>query len=347
MSASSERTIAVLGAGGFLGSHLVEGILEKTGHRVIAVDRTLRKLAVRSPRLTLLESALGEPGLLRKVVAESEVVVSMTALCNPALYNTRPVEVIHASFTDLVPLVDLCTSAHRRLVHLSTCEVYGRPPDAEQALSEDSPSVFGPVEKERWTYAAAKLLLERYIYARGRHHGLAYTIVRPFNVIGPRMDFIRGIDGDGTPRVLASFLGALLAGEPLELVDGGQRRRAFLWVGELVEALLRILAEPARCEGQTFNLGNPRNEVTIAELARQLSALFAARQGTARAPARSVPAERFYGEGYDDVEARVPAIEKAKRLLGWEPRRTLEEMLPEIVEDYLARYGERARAARQ
>src|SRR4029078_2433029 len=102
--------------------------------------------------------------------------------------------------------------------------------------------------------------------------GLRFTIVRPFNVIGPRMDFIPGVDGEGLPRVLACFMPALMSGSPLQLVDGGRARRSFLDVGEFVAAIERILARPEACQGEILNLGNPRNDVTIGALARALAA---------------------------------------------------------------------------
>jgi UDP-apiose/xylose synthase len=272
--------------------------------------------------------------------------LSLNALCTPALYNTSPLEVIDASFTDLVPVVKACAKAGRHLVHFSTCEVYGRVSlDGEGrpavAMNEDSGGLFlGPVSRERWSYACAKQLLERVVWAYGEHGGLAFTIVRPFNVIGPRMDFLPGVDGEGVPRVLPCFMNALLRREELRLVDGGRKRRSFVSVREFVDAVLRIVLAPSACRGEIVNLGNPRNDVSIREFAEVLASVFAARvEGARPARFRSVTAEEFYGAGYDDTEARIPDIRKAGRLLGWEPRETLGDMLPGIVDDYVKRYG--------
>jgi UDP-apiose/xylose synthase len=248
--------------------------------------------------------------------------------------------------------VKLAAARGRWLVHFSTCEVYGRVAlDARgrpmRRMSEDDTALFlGPVHRERWTYAAAKQLLERVIWAHGQHEGLALTIVRPFNVIGPRMDFIPGVDGEGVPRVLASFMHALMSDAPLALVDGGRQRRSFLDVGEFVDAVARILDRPAACRGQIINLGNPRNDVTIRQLARALAAAFRALRPQAPPPRlETVTARAFYGPGYDDSAVRIPSVAKATRLLGWRPRRDLADMLPGIVEDYLARYEARIGAA--
>jgi UDP-apiose/xylose synthase len=239
----------------------------------------------------------------------------------------------------------LCAARRRWLIHFSTCEVYGRTaldgagrPTAR--MDEDATAMFlGPIHRERWTYAAAKQLLERVIWAYGRHEGLPFTIVRPFNVIGPRMDFIPGVDGEGIPRVLASFMHALLSGADLLLVDGGRQRRSFVDVGEFVEAVARILERPEACKGQILNLGNATNDVTIRQLARAVASAFHTLRPEAPVPRlRSVPAETFYGVGYDDAVRRLPNVDKAARLLDWRAELTLAQMLPGIVADYLARY---------
>jgi UDP-apiose/xylose synthase len=340
--------ITVLGAGGFIGSHLVPELAARADLDVDAVDINLDKLAPGLPRVRRIEARIGEPGLLEEMTARSDVVVSLTALCNPALYTTRPLEVIDASYTDLVPLVKLCAARDKWLVHFSTCEVYGRLAlDGRgrpmRRMSEQDTGLFlGPVHRERWCYAAAKQLLERVIWAYGRHEGLKFTIVRPFNVIGPRMDFIPGVDGEGIPRVLASFMHALMTEGDLALVDGGRRRRSFVDVGEFVEAVVRIIDRPASCQGEILNLGDARNDVSIRQLANELAAAFRALRPQA-APARmkKVTAEEFYGPGYDDSEVRIPSVAKAERLLGWRPRARLRDMLPGIVADYLARYEAR------
>lgn len=343
---SEPRTVAVLGAGGFLGSHLVPALLAQPDLAVEAVDVDFRKLELQSPRLRKHRARVDEPGLLAGVVERSDVVLTLNALCTPALYNTNPLEVIDASFTDLVPVVQACAEAGKRLIHFSTCEVYGRVTLDETgapaaAMSEDTGGLFlGPVSRERWSYACAKQLLERVIWAHGAHRGLAFTIVRPFNVIGPRMDFLPGVDGEGVPRVLPCFMSALLRGEELRLVDGGNQRRSFVSSRDFVDGVVRIVLRPEACRGEIVNLGNPDNEVSIREFAEMLAGVFAGRVGGA-SPARfrTVSAAEFYGPGYDDTDQRIPDIGKARRLLGWEPRETLGDMLPGIVDDYVQRYG--------
>jgi UDP-apiose/xylose synthase len=347
-SAGPGLRIAVLGAGGFIGSHLVPRLAARPGTTVDALDVTFDKLAPGLPRVRRVLASLTDPEVLDQITARADIVVSLTALCNPALYNTRPLEVIDASYTDLVPLVRLCAERGRWLIHLSTCEVYGRRALTSagrpaRRMDEDHTALcLGPVHRERWTYAAAKQLLERVIWAYGQHHGLPFTVVRPFNVIGPRMDFIPGVDGEGIPRVLAAFMYALLAGQDLVLVDGGRQRRSFLYIDEFVDALVRIIDRPERCQGQILNLGNDRNDVSIRALARALVSAFRAQRPAAPLPRlRTRSAAALYGPGYDDSAFRIPSMTKARKLLDWRPRLTLAEMLPPIVADYLARYEAR------
>jgi UDP-apiose/xylose synthase len=343
--------IAVLGAGGFLGSHIVPALLGRVDGEIDAVDVQFGKLETRDARVRRVEGRVEDPATVAAVVDRCDLVLSLTALCNPALYTTKPLEVIDASYTDLVPLVKACAAKGRRLVHFSTCEVYGRTalgPTAEPmaVMSEESTGLFlGPVDRERWTYACAKQLLERVIWAHGRHGDLDFTIVRPFNVIGARMDFLPGVDGEGVPRVLASFMSALLRGEELSLVDGGRQRRSFVSTDDFVDAIARVVERPDACRRQIINVGNPANDVSIRKLGAELSRAFSARVPGARpARFRDVSAADVYGAGYDDTPERIPDIAKARRLLDWSPRQTMDQMLPPIVDDYVVRYAHLVRS---
>jgi len=156
------------------------------------------------------------------------------------------------------------------------------------------------------------------------------------------MDFIPGVDGQGIPRVLATFMHALLTGQDLVLVDGGRQRRSFLYVDEFANALLHIIDRPELCQGQIINLGNDKNDVSIRTLARKMASAFRAQRPNARAPRlRTQTAAEFYGAGYEDSIVRIPSMAKAARLLDWRPNMTLAQMLPPIVADYLARYESR------
>jgi len=346
LTAKTPFRICVLGAGGFIGSHLVPALLRETNADIEAVDIDLHKLECHDLRLHKVKGTVRDLDLMGAVTDRCDLVISLTALCNPSLYNTRPLDVIDASYTDLVPLCHRCCDRGRRLIHFSTCEVYGRMAidssgERTETMMEGQTSLMlGPMDRERWTYACAKQLLERRIWALGKHHGLQFTIIRPFNVIGPRMDFVSGVDGEGLPRVLACFMGALMVGEPLRLVEGGSHRRTFVGIDDFIQAIVKVVKRPDACAQKILNIGNPENEVSIAELAELISAAYVRQvTGATLAGTQEVTAAEFYGEGYDDSVARIPDISRAMELLDWRPKTSLIDALPPIIDDYVSRYA--------
>jgi UDP-apiose/xylose synthase len=347
--------IGILGCGGFIGSHLTERILSTTAWRINGIDRQASKISrlLGNPSFTFVNADIDSPGVMERVIDDSDIVISLVALCNPAQYNTIPIEVIKSNFTQPLAVVERCAQQKKWLIHFSTCEVYGTtvshaagtPFDpAIDTFNEDStPLVLGPIQAQRWTYACAKQLLERAIFAHGFERGLPYTIVRPFNFIGPRMDFIPGIDGEGIPRVLACFMDALLTCQPLKLVDGGGNYRAFTAIDDAIDAVMAILDRPAAAQGQIFNVGNPANEVTIAELASLMIELYLELRpelDKRMFATRSVSAEEFYGAGYEDSDRRLPDISKARTLLGWNPKTSLAAALKKTMAFYIHEYGD-------
>jgi UDP-apiose/xylose synthase len=210
-------------------------------------------------------------------------------------------------------------------------------------LNEDAtPLVMGPVSAQRWSYAAAKQLLERTIFAHGFEHGLRYTIVRPFNFVGPRMDFIPGVDGEGIPRVLACFMQALLGSQSLKLVDGGHSRRCFTYIDDAIDAVVAILGNKGAAQGQIFNIGNPNNETSIAGLAKKMIGLYRELRpdcADSGLGVEVVSGGKFYGEGYEDSDRRVPDITKARELLGWEPKTDLDAALRVTMPAYIREYA--------
>jgi UDP-apiose/xylose synthase len=354
-----DKRVLVIGCGGFIGSHLIEQISSRYSWPISGWDIDLTKLtdleAVR--RATMFQGDYARPenqAKLREDIDSADVVINLAAICTPAQYNTNPLKVIKSNFIDAYKLIDMCADQGKWLVHFSTSEVYGRTISsyvegdnysnpALYELNEDTtPLVMGPVVRQRWTYACAKQLLERYVYAHHHENKLPFTIVRPLNFFGPRMDFIPGADGEGVPRVLACFMEALMKRRPLKLVDGGRARRTILAIEDAIEAVIAILCQPQNAVGHAFNLGNPSNEVSIAELAESMRSLFSVISGTKLddlPPIVNVTATDFYGNGYEDCDRRMPSIEKAKRLLGWSPRVNLEETLRRSITYYWRRYG--------
>jgi UDP-apiose/xylose synthase len=351
-------SLSILGCGGFIGSHLLERLLEGGNFRITGIDISSSKIShLLSHRdFTFVGLDVHEQEKLRPHIEKCDTVISLVALCNPSLYNKIPIEVIDINFTRQLELVRMCSELGKWLIHFSTCEVYGRtagslvPGNAVAGrtrqlfeMNEDStPMIMGPIAAQRWTYACAKQLAERLIYAYSAEKGLRYTIVRPFNFIGPRMDYIPGVDGQGVPRVLACFMEALLKNKPLYLVDGGRSKRTFTYIDDAVDALIRMLDRPERAQNQIFNIGHPSNETSIAELASRMAALYrelAPKMVHPRLEIKTISSKDFYGEGYEDSDRRVPDISKARLLLQWEPHTDLDTALRSTMAWYLEHYG--------
>lgn len=354
--------VAVLGCDGFIGHHLVERLLSMDGVEVVGWDRELRRTRhlLSNPRFHFRQADLAsDPSALERDIASVDAVVNLAALCNPSLYGSQTLDVIRSNFTDVEPVVRFCAQAGVKLVHLSTSEVFGRTlrswlPDQASALPREldvmdedrTPFLLGPLSSTRWSYACAKQLAERMIEAWGRERGLEWTIVRPFNFIGPGMDYLPGHDGEGVPRVLACFLKALIDREPMKLVDGGRARRTFLHISEAVDGLLRILARRHDTSCQVFHLGKADNETDIRELAVSMRSIWARlRQDPSilEIPLQDVSSEEFYGPGYDDSDRRIPCMIKAQTILDWTPTLSLEGALTLTLGDYHLRYPENKR----
>jgi UDP-apiose/xylose synthase len=350
--------VALLGCGGFIGSHLLDGILRRTGCEVLGWDVDAHRLGpfLGSPRFTFFSGDLYQDPRLEEKLAGCDVIISLAAICWPSRYSSEGTAVIDSNFTQPARLVEIASRLDLWLIHFSTSEVYGKtlagalgkgadaPAGASRLSEDESPFLLGPLHRSRWSYACAKQLLERLIFAHHQERGLRYTLVRPFNFIGPGMDFLPGFEsGEGMPRVLACFLAALLDGKPLTLVDGGSARRTFLHIDDVVDAMLRMLDRPDQARNQVFNLGHPGNEVTIRDLALQMRAAFAKVTGEEAYldhPCVEVPARDFYGEGYEDSDRRLPDIRKARALLGWEPAVSLPDALERIAAFVWAAHGQ-------
>jgi nucleoside-diphosphate-sugar epimerase len=225
----------------------------------------------------------------------------------------------------------------KRVVFPSTSEVYGMCED-DSFDADSSPLVYGPIAKPRWIYACSKQLLDRVIHAYGQQQGLDFTLFRPFNWIGPGLDSLH-TPKEGSSRVITQLLGHIVRGEPIQLVDGGRQRRCFTDVDDGIAALVAILDnEGGAASGKIYNIGNPRNDLSVRELAEMMLAQAATRPeyraGAARVVVRDVSADAYYGSGYQDVTRRVPAIENTTRDLGWTPRVTMAAALDRLFDHY-------------
>ena len=349
--------VLALGGAGFIGSHLTSRLLD-VGHHVTVVDLEFDKLShcLTHPNLTLLAQDIRAPGFtLDDSIRQTDLVIDLIAYANPGLYIRIPLEVFRLNFTENLKIAESCVRHSKRLIQFSTCEVYGRtaaslpnarlidPDDPVHAtFSEDSSEyILGPVAKHRWIYSCAKQLLERVLHAYGLEHGFNYTIIRPFNFIGPRIDFLLD-ERAGIPRVFSFFMDALLNGTRMQLVNGGSARRCYTYINDAVDCCARIVENPqGACDRQIFNIGSPHNEISIRGMAEMMCEIYAARfrkPGVPLPEIVSVSGDEFYGSGYDDSDRRIPDITKARKLLGWEPRWSIRDTLETTMAYYVSNH---------
>jgi UDP-4-amino-4-deoxy-L-arabinose formyltransferase/UDP-glucuronic acid dehydrogenase (UDP-4-keto-hexauronic acid decarboxylating) len=195
----------------------------------------------------------------------------------------------------------------------------------EKEFDEDkSKLVLGPIRMQRWIYSCSKQLLDRVIWAYGQNGGLKFTLFRPFNWIGPRLDSLTSAR-IGSSRAITQLILNLVEGTPILLIDGGRQKRCFTDIRDGIEGLFRIIEnERGKCDGQIINLGNPNNEMSIRGLAEMLVRMFHNHSLRHRFPAfagfQETESTAYYGAGYQDLQHRRPSIRNAKRLLNWEPK---------------------------
>ena len=334
------KKVLILGVNGFIGHHLTRRIVETTDWQVYGMDMQSDRVAswLDHPRFRFFEGDITiNKEWIEYHVRKSDVVLPLVAIATPATYVTDPLRVFELDFEANLPIVRHCVKYRKRIVFPSTSEVYGMCPD-DEFDPERSTLVYGPIAKPRWIYACSKQLLDRVIHAYGQQHGLAFTLFRPFNWIGPGLDSLQTAK-EGSSRVITQFLGHIVRGEPIQLVDGGRQRRCFTDVDDGIDALMRILVNrDDRANGQIYNIGNPANDLSVRELAERMLALAATlpeyREFAARVQLQVTSSGTYYGQGYQDVERRVPAIANTMRDLGWEPRVGMEQALQRLFEHY-------------
>ncbi len=332
--------LLILGVNGFIGNALTSRILTTTDWEIYGLDVAYDRVEqfLDEPRFHFVEGDIAiNKEWIEYHIKKCDVVLPLVAIATPSVYVSNPLAVFELDFEENLWVVKRCVQYKKRLIFPSTSEVYGMCPDAE--FDEDtSPLVYGPIHKQRWIYSCSKQLLDRVIWAFGQQ-GLRFTLIRPFNWIGPNLDDVES-PKEGSSRVLTQFLHNILYGEPIKLVDGGSQRRSFTYLSDGIDCLMKVIENRDGCaDGQIFNIGNPGNDLSIRELAEKLVAAvgsYPAYADVAKAT-RIVPVESgdYYGKGYQDIMTRLPSIRHARERLGWSPRVGIDEALKLTLDYYL------------
>jgi UDP-glucose 4-epimerase len=254
--------------------------------------------------------------VLDRLASQSDIVIHLAAAVGVKLIVNHPVETIEINVNGTEAVLKAALHYDCRVVIASTSEVYGK--GSRIPFAEDDDVLLGSTMKSRWSYAASKMIDEFLALAYHAEFGLPVTILRLFNTVGPRQ---RGRYGMVVPRLVAQAL----AGEPMTVYGTGEQRRCFCDVRDVVEAILG-LADHREAIGRVFNIGSTE-ETTILSLAERVREL-----ADSASSIRRIPYDRAYPPGFEDMQRRVPDTSRIHGLLGWTPRRRLDEILAGVIE---------------
>ncbi|CAI8773277.1 fused UDP-4-amino-4-deoxy-L-arabinose formyltransferase/UDP-glucuronate dehydrogenase [Pseudomonas sp. IT-196MI5] len=332
--------VLILGVNGFIGNHLSERLLRDDRYEVYGLDigsDAIERLRSH-PNFHFVEGDISiHSEWIEYHIKKCDVVLPLVAIATPIEYTRNPLRVFELDFEENLKLVRYCVKYNKRVIFPSTSEVYGMCQDNN--FDEDNSNlVVGPINKQRWIYSVSKQLLDRVIWAYGQK-GLNFTLFRPFNWMGPRLDRLDSAR-IGSSRAITQLILNLVEGTPIRLFDGGEQKRCFTDIADGVEALARIIDNDNDvCNGQIINIGNPENEASIRQLGEELLRQFEAHPLRANFPPfagfRDIESKAFYGTGYQDVSHRKPSIANAKRLLDWTPTVEMSETIGNTLDFFL------------
>ena len=312
----------ITGGAGFIGSHLSELLLDQ-GTEVFVLDdlstgseRNVAHLRERRDFHLIVDSVL-KSSVVNELIHRCDVVYHLAAAVGVRLIVEEPVHTLVTNIQGTENVLDHCNRFGKRVLVASTSEVYGDRREPE-ALSEESKRMYGPTTARRWAYAESKALDEFLALAYHQERGLDCVIVRLFNTVGPRQSGQYGM-------VIPRFVQSALAGRPLEIHGDGSQTRCFCHVQDTIRALAGLM-DARDISGQIFNVGSTER-VTITELAQRVLTLTGSSSTTV-----PVPYDEVYGQGIEDMLHRQPAIEKVSGAIGWEPTRSLDEILSDVVQ---------------
>lgn len=322
--------ILITGGAGFIGSHLADRLLDD-GHEVIVLDNfstgSQDNIAhqMDNPRFELVIGSVRDSSLVHELVERADVIFHMAAAVGVKRILDEPSLSIHTNVNGTENVLHAASLRGKRAIIASTSEVYGK--SGREAFREDDDLVLGATANLRWSYAIAKALDECIALAYAQEGKLSSIIVRLFNTTGPRQTGFYGM-------VVPGFVSQALEGKPITVYGSGEQSRCFGHVYDAVEAMVRLMHTP-EAYGQIYNIGNDQ-EVTIRGLAERVKRLTGS-----SSPIELRPYAEVYGPGFEDMMRRKPDVAKLERTVGFRPRRSLDE----IINDLIAEKQERRSAA--
>ena len=336
---TEDLRVLILGAGGFIGTHLTEKLL-KSGCEVSAFDintSRLEKFRGHSGFTCYTGDIFTETAYINEEVMKSDIVLPFAGVAMPLYYLTNPLWTFELDFEANLKIVRMCVEHGKRVIFPSTSEVYGMSDGSSDLDEETSPLVLGPVNKMRWIYSCSKQMIDRVITAYGQEKGLRYTLFRPFNWIGPGLDTMEDAKEHRARSVTQIIYDILNRGE-VKLVGGGEQRRSFTWIGDGTDALMLIIRnENGNADNRIFNIGNPNNNYSIRELTEiiidEMKTFPSFRAKAMSAKLSIVTPESYYSDSYDDTKNRVPSIRNIMSL-GWKPVVSLREAVRMTLRAY-------------
>ena len=323
------RSYLVTGGAGFIGSNLVEALLAR-GHRVVALDNLstgrLRNLhaVIDHPNLRFEQHSVLDQGKVDDLVHECEVVVHLAAAVGVKLIVEQPLRSFTTNIRGSEIVLEAAHRYRRQILLTSTSEIYGK--NTAVPLKEDADRVLGTPAVARWAYSTAKAVDEILAYAYHRERGLPTTVVRLFNTVGPRQSPAYGM-------VVPNLVRQAIAGVPLRVFGDGEQTRCFCHVGDVVDALLRLLDNPGAI-GEVFNVGSG-HEISMLQLAERIIELTGS-----PSTIELVPYHEAYAKGFEDMRRRVPDTTKITALTGWRPTKSLDDILTETIAEATAEQAE-------
>lgn len=308
------------GGSGFIGSHLCDR-LSADGHDVLVLDdlSTGRVSNIdhllQAGRVEFAEGSVLDRNLVHELLDEADACLHLASAVGVGLVVDRPVDTLLGNVRGTDTVLSAAAARRKPLLLTSTSEIYGK--SDGRTVSEDSDRILGPTSKARWNYSTAKAFGEALALGYHRELGATNVVVRLFNTVGPRQTGAYGM-------VLPRLVRQALTGEPVTVYGDGRQTRCFTHVHDTVDAIVRLLASEAAA-GQVLNVGSD-GEISISELAQRVI-----ERAESASEIRLIPYGEAYAEGFEELGRRKPDTTALRALTGWEPARTVEDAIDDVI----------------